>query len=103
MEAEKTLSHYSKRLGIAIVHTASQGSFKYETDLKDLKHILSPGMIEQLEQLVNQGPVWDGDVIAKSLRDTLIELGLATRVCVKGEQGYTAATYLGYEVIHVED
>lgn len=52
---------------------------------------------EPLHQLVH-GPVEDGDVISKMYRDNLIDLKLAVRVCVKGEQGYTAATYLGWAV-----
>lgn len=53
---------------------------------------------ESLMQLVELGPIWDGDVISKSYRDDLIFLGFATRVCVKGKQGYTAATYSGWDV-----
>lgn len=52
---------------------------------------------ESLRQLVN-GPVWDGDVISKSYRDELLECGLAVRVCLKGQQGYTGATYFGFSV-----
>ena len=48
---------------------------------------------EQLNQLLHQGPVADGNVVSKSARDMLIEYGLATRCCYKGEQGFTAATY----------
>jgi len=48
----------------------------------------------QLKQLFN-GPVWDGDVISKSYRDALLSYGLAIRVCVKSEQGYTGLTYFG--------
>lgn len=59
---------------------------------------LNKSLIEQLRQLVN-GPVWDGDVIAKSYRDELMYLGLATRVCCKGEQGFTGATYFAFSVL----
>ena len=52
---------------------------------------------EQLDQIVN-GPIWDGDVISKSCRDELFDYGLAVRVCVNGEQGYTGATYFAYTV-----
>ena len=55
---------------------------------------------EQLQQLVN-GPVWDGDVISKSARSELFELGLAVRVCVKGGQGFTGATYFAYSVMKI--
>jgi hypothetical protein len=78
---------------------ADKGYFQYA-------HIvaisLNKPLIEQLRQLVN-GPVWDGDIISKSNRGTLFELGLAIRVCVNGEQGYTGATYFGYTVIKTFD
>lgn len=54
---------------------------------------LSSGQREQLNQLLHQGPVWDGNVISKCARDDLIDFGLATRCCFMGEAGYTAATY----------
>jgi len=59
---------------------------------------LPSNLHEQLEQIVN-GPVWDGDVISKSLRGELFEYGLVQRVCVKGGQGYTGATYFAHTVL----
>ena len=59
---------------------------------------LTSGQREQLNQLLHQGPVWDGNVISKSDRSDLIDFKLATRVCFRGEHGYTAATYLGGSV-----
>lgn len=61
---------------------------------------LSPVHREQLNQLLHQGPVWDGNVISKSARDALIKFGLATRCCFMGEQGYTAATYKAFTVFN---
>lgn len=58
---------------------------------------LNPKYHEQLIQLVN-GPIYDGDVIDKSLRTDLIGMGLAVRVCCNGEQGFTGATYTAYTV-----
>lgn len=55
---------------------------------------------EQLTQLVG-GPIYDGDVISKSMRDELLSLGLAVRVCCQGEQGHTGATYFAYSVLKV--
>lgn len=51
-----------------------------------------------LRQLVN-GPVWDGDVLSKHCRDALLEFGLAVRVCHKGQQGFTGATYFAFSVL----
>lgn len=52
-------------------------------------------MIDTLVALVERGPLWDGDVPSKVERDNLVAGGLAQRVVVKGEDGYTAATYAG--------
>lgn len=60
--------------------------------------LLDKRLHEQLEQLVN-GPIYDGDVLSKSLRSELFDIGLAIRVCHKGEQGYTGATYFAYSVL----
>ena len=54
---------------------------------------LSDAQREQLNQLLHQGPVWDGNIISKEARTDLIEYGLAVRCCFMGEDGYTAATY----------
>lgn len=73
---------------------ATDGYFTYA----HLAAVLLPKHLhEQLRQLVN-GPVWDGDVVSKSHRGELFALGLATRVCYKGETGYTGATYFAYSV-----
>jgi hypothetical protein len=53
---------------------------------------------EQLRQLVN-GPIWDGDVISKADQSVLFEMGLAIRVCCKGEQGYTGAKNTAYSIV----
>lgn len=50
---------------------------------------------DTLIALVEQGPLWDGDVPSKSGRDALIAQGLASCVIVRGEDGHTAATYPG--------
>jgi len=51
--------------------------------------------IDTLVALVERGPLWDGDVPSKVGRDSLIDAGLAVRVVVSGQDGYTAATYRG--------
>lgn len=60
---------------------------------------LNSAQREVLKQLVQKGPVEDGDIASKVARDDLIELGLAGRVICKGEQGYTAANYIGWNVL----
>lgn len=65
---------------------------------KAIALIFPKNIAEQLEQLVN-GPVWDGDIISKSDRSVLFDMGLAIRVCHKGEQGYTGATYTAFSIL----
>lgn len=55
-------------------------------------------MIDTLVAMVEQGPVWAGDVPSKAARADLIDLGLAQYVMVKGEDGFSAATYKGRDV-----
>jgi len=81
------------------IHENEQGSALYEAAIKML-HIEIQPLISQLSQLVRHGPVDDGDVMSKNDRDNLMELGLANRACVKGQQGFTVANYLGWDVLH---
>jgi len=60
--------------------------------------LLSGAAKDTLNALVNKGPLYDGDVPSKSGRDELLDLGLANKACVKGEQGYQTANYMGWEV-----
>lgn len=48
--------------------------------------------------LVEQGPVWDGNIPSKSGRNALIERGYAVRVINNGEEGFTAATPTGMQL-----
>jgi len=57
---------------------------------------------ESLAQL-KQGPIWDGDVVSKSERNTLLQVGACVKVSMKGEQGYNACTYFGCELLSVFD
>ena len=59
---------------------------------------LTGAQIDTLIALVEEGPLYDGDVPSKTGRDELIAMGLAVRVCVKACDGYTAANYAGKEV-----
>lgn len=50
---------------------------------------------DTLRALVKHGPLWDGDVPSKTGRDTLLDMGFASKAIVKGEDGYQVANYLG--------
>lgn len=67
-----------------------EGYFSYAPIAWDA---LSSGQREVLNQLLHTGPVFDGNIASKPCRDVLLEVGLATRCCFMGEDGYTAATY----------
>ena len=82
----------------AYVQSADQCDEDYAVIAQALWDLFTPTEREALAQLVTQGPVWDGDVISKTTRDRLLTLGLASRACNKGEQGYTVANYRGYDV-----
>jgi len=84
---------------IAHGQSADEGYFHYAHLAACL---LDRRLHEQLRQLIN-GPVWDGNVVSKADRGELFELGLAIRVCHKGEQGYTGATYFAYSVMKIAD
>lgn len=56
---------------------------------------LAGAALDTLIALVENGPLWDGDLPSKSGRYELLELGMAVRIVVKGEDGYQAATIEG--------
>lgn len=71
-----------------------------EQQLRDRKiwAALSPMQREVLAQLVERGPVWDGDICSKQARGELFAFGLASRAIVKGLSGYSVANYRGFDV-----
>lgn len=85
------------KAAIVKMKASDEGWFSYASIVWDA---LSSGEREQLNQLLHQGPVYDGNVLSKSNRSNLIDYGLAVRCCYKGEQGYTAATYAAYTVFN---
>ena len=83
---------------IELVKRGSQADEGYFEFAHIVACLLDKHLHEQLQQLIN-GPVWDGDVISKTHRNELFDLGLAIRVCCQGQQGYTGATYFAYGVM----
>lgn len=55
--------------------------------------------LETLDLCHRQGPIWDGDLPSKGIRSDLASVGAIKGVSVKGEQGYNACTYLGYQYL----
>lgn len=61
-------------------------------------------VLETLCKIVENGPVADGDMPSIEARGHLILWGICVRVLVKGEQGFTAATYdAGHLLTAVEE
>lgn len=71
---------------------------RYEALAGQLWSLLNAGERDTLICLVEQGPVWDGDVPSKSARDSLLEMGLAHKAVAQGAQGYQVANYRGWAV-----
>lgn len=90
LSTEEYLSKY-------VIH-ADQCGDHYEERCRTAWNCMPSGYREVLRQLVETGPVWDGDIASKQYRDCLLEMGLANRACVKGKQGFTVANYRGWDV-----
>lgn len=85
-------------LNLAIMNTFERFSDKHNKAIVSIVKELTPTHRETLKQLVEQGPVEDGDIVSKSARDDLITWDLAVRACIKNRQGYTVANYKGWAV-----
>lgn len=51
----------------------------------------------QLISLVEDGPLWAGDLLSRDACNTLVDQGLAANILVKGRDGFVAATHSGRE------
>jgi hypothetical protein len=74
------------------------GSEEYQVAAFAISSAIDDTHWNMLVQLVQDGPVCDGDVVTKGAQDDLIAWGLATKVCVRGTAGYTGANCLGLAV-----
>jgi hypothetical protein len=82
------------------VCSTDQADDHYEGLCSILYNRMTPPQKAQLAQLVLRGPIWDGDVLSKQARDDMLTLKLASRACIKSEQGFTVANYRGCEVYY---
>lgn len=83
---------------LQVLDESDFGSPSFDVAAWAVEKALSSSQREVLKQLLFHGPVWDGDICSKDARNDLIGWGLAVRCCFKGEQGFTAATYIAYTV-----
>ena len=94
MDSDMKLSEVIKTL----IERAENREEDYFSTVQAIALIFPRRLKGQLAQLVG-GPVWDGDVMSKAHRGELFEIGIAIRVCCKGEQGFTGARYIGYSIL----
>ncbi|HVJ31647.1 MAG TPA: hypothetical protein VND94_00915 [Terriglobia bacterium] len=83
------------KAAIKLMAKSGTGSPEYQLATFVIEKLLPAGLRDVLGQLVKHGPVYDGDCMSKSGRDTLFDLGLASRAIIKGESGYSVANYHG--------
>ena len=76
---------------------------KYDICCLAIQTTFKDSHLDSLRQLVELGPIEDGNIISKNRRDDLISWGLASRIYYHGEQGYTAATYIGGNILNVKN
>ncbi len=55
-------------------------------------------VIGTMNQLIVDGPVYDGDIHSKSGRDFLLMEDYAVKVVVKNEQGFNAMNHKGWDL-----
>lgn len=74
---------------------------EYELACFAMYKSLTQNHIDLLKYFIEFGPLYDGDCSCKDSGYDLLEFGLLTKICINGEQGYTAATYRGWDVINI--
>lgn len=89
------------KAAVDAIHRAEQGSTLYDMAAFTLWGFLSNLQRTALKILIEEGPIHDGNIPSKSARDDLIAYGLVSRACVKGEQGYAVANYIGWDVYRI--
>lgn len=81
-----------------LVEIAESEKADYFDTVHAIALVFPANLREQLTQLVS-GPIWDGNIINKSDRAELFDMGIAIRVCCSGEQGHTGARYIGFSIL----
>lgn len=83
-------------LRISISSSLNELAFRFTQDLiAKGDFALTPELAETLIHIVEEGPVFDGDIISPSVRNDLMKAGLVIRVPVKGDDGHSAASQAG--------
>lgn len=56
------------------------------------------GVVDTITCVVEQGPIWVGDLPSKHARNVLVQSGHIVPILVKAEDGYYAATHKGRDL-----
>lgn len=94
----KTICNYSENFKgdlLRVLENYSPMTPQHNAACALLREIIGKCALDELENLILNGPVNDGDLISKKGRDILLIHKLAVKVIVKGNWGYQCATYLG--------
>jgi hypothetical protein len=87
---------------VKIINKSDQCDDIWDVAAFAISHALTGQQKDTLAQIVEKGPVSDGDVVSKSSRTDLIEMGLVSKAVVKGEEGYQVANYRGFAVYRAQ-
>lgn len=70
----------------------------YEVECMKLAEEIPGDALEVLEQLIKNGPTFDGDLVSKNGRNWLFNADIATRGCHNGEPDWNIALNRGWHV-----
>lgn len=88
---------------VELIPRHKAGSDMFLHICRHIRQTLPLPVLDELRNLVENGPVWDGDTISPTTRDNLVRCKLAVKVIVKGKFGYQCATHLGHWVLKGKD
>lgn len=74
---------------------SNPGELKEAIELIMAVQAMDAAQRDVLAQTFKRGPVWDGDIVSGSARDSLLPGGFVAMVLRDGEEGHTACTYKG--------
>lgn len=67
----------------------------YYKNCEEIALSLDTGEIEQLQSLVESGPMCDDETLSSRIINQLIDRKLVIKIVVEGEDGYNACTHTG--------
>ena len=83
---------------VRALQLAEPATVEAEGAAKEVLEALPKAAVAELKNLVEHGPVYDGDLLSKSGRDALRSANLCSYAVHNGEEGYQTATRIGFQV-----